>query len=127
MGFKSVSGGGFRVAELNLMAQSLIGKCQSDGNLTFDGHRKTEAELDNEASARRLADRIGQKLGVCRPDEALDLIDTYDLLYRIGHGRLPSAVYMTAQRERIIEAWRSGDPLLPEPRVRRLIAKAAAS
>lgn len=125
MGFEEFLGVRLRVSDVNVLAQSLIVKCQSDGNLTFDGHRKTEEELENEASARRLAARIRKMLGMCRPDEALDLLETYDLLHRIGHGRVPSAVYMTAQRDRIIEAWRSGDPLLPEPRVRRLMTKTA--
>ena len=109
--------------QLNVLAQSLLNRCMADGNLNFDGHHKTTRELDNEADARRLADRIRRMLGECRPYEALDLLETYDLLHRIGHGRLPSSVYMTAQRERIIEAWRKGDPLLPEPRIRRLLAK----
>lgn len=77
-------------AEINILAQSLINKCQADGNLTFDGHRKSEEELDNEASARRFTERIKKKLTDCRPYEAQQLIDTYDILYRIGYGRRPS-------------------------------------
>lgn len=112
------------IREINALAQSLIIKCQTDGNLTFDGHRKTDAELDNEATARRLVDRIGKRLAVCRPHEALDLLDTYDLLHRIGHGRQPSSRDMSAHRDRIIEAWRAGDPLLVPARVERLLARA---
>lgn len=118
-----MKGNGLTAREINALAQSLIMKCQTDGNLTFDGHRKSAAELDNEASARRMADRIARKLAVCRPHEALDLLDTYDLLHRIGHGKQPSSGDMGAYRDRIIEAWRAGDPLLPPARIQRLLAR----
>lgn len=111
----------FTASELNVLVQTLITKCQRDGNLTFDSHRKTSAEVDNEESARRLANRIYRTLSDATPEEILALLDTYDLLHRIGYGRQPDASYMTAQRTKLLDAHRSGHLPLPERYLRRLL------
>ena len=90
----------FTASELNVLAQTLITKCQRDGNLTFDGHRKTLAEVDNEESARRLVNRVYRTLSDATPEEILALLDTYDLLHRIGYGCQPDAEYIRRQNAR---------------------------
>lgn len=95
----------FTASELNALAQSLIAKCQTDGNLTFDGHRPTPAELDNIVSARRLLTRIEKTLAASldttsatgSPQEALNLLPTYDLLHRIAYSR-PSTLVSRLRR-----------------------------
>lgn len=110
----------FTASELNVLAQTLITKCQRDGNLTFDGHRKTSAEVDNEESARRLANRIYRTLSDATPEEILALLDTYDLLHRIGYGCQPDAEYIRRQNARLLTAHRAGQLILPDRRLRRL-------
>ncbi|MDE6769077.1 MAG: hypothetical protein K2J78_05050 [Muribaculaceae bacterium] len=101
----------------------LVAKSQMDGNLTFDGHAKTVEELDNESRCRSLCTRIERALETCREEEIPELLEMYDLLYRIGYGKVPSPNFLTTQRNRVYTAWRSGNRNIQESQIYRLLKK----
>ncbi|MDE5883234.1 MAG: hypothetical protein K2H60_16050 [Muribaculaceae bacterium] len=113
-----------RLEDLLGEAQYMVVKSQGDGNLTFDGHRKSLGELDNESRCRSLCLRIERVLGSCCEEEIPSLLEMYDLLYRIGYGKQPDRRFLATQRQRVYTAWRSGNRNIQESQIYSILKKA---
>lgn len=85
----------------------LIMKAQLAGNLVLDGHKPSMDEQNIALKLRELCDVIERRLSVCSEDEIADLIECYDLTYRIGYQRLPDKSKIDSHKRRLIRAWKS--------------------
>ncbi len=131
------------IEDILARAQYILACCQTDGNFVLDGHPKTEDEKRNEESCRSLCTSIEKILGaglsgqrrrtVGLSDQRRiaasvqenigDLLDTYDMLYRIGYGRQPDRNFMENQRNRVYEAWLKGNSRISESDIFTLLTK----
>ncbi|MDE6337377.1 MAG: hypothetical protein K2L34_12485, partial [Muribaculaceae bacterium] len=80
-------------------------------------------ETDNESRCRSLCLRIERALESCREEEITALLEMYDLLHRIGYGKLPDQGFIALQRQRVYAAWRSGNRNIQENQVYTLLKK----
>ncbi len=121
------------IKDILARAQYILACCQTDGNFILDGHLKTEDEKRNEESCRSLCNSIEKILGAGLPGQRRravsveenigDLLDTYDMLYRIGYGRQPDPNFMESQRNRVYESWLKGKSKISESTVFSLLTK----
>lgn len=98
-------------------AHYLVMKAQLAGNLRFDGHKASVEEQNIGLKLRELSSVIGRRLSVCREDEIADLLDSYDLTFRIGYRRLPDESMINRHRLRLLRAWRSKRKFVEESSV----------
>lgn len=75
----------------SLLAYShyLIMKAQLIGNLCFDGHTPSEEENRVAEQCRQLSSKISRRLNICKISEIPELLDYYDITYRIGNKSIP--------------------------------------
>ncbi len=85
----------------------LIMKGQLAGNLVLDGHNATSEEKDIAKKLQDLSERIARHLAVCKENEIADLLECYDLSYRIGYQKMPSKDFMMRHKERLVKAWKT--------------------
>lgn len=85
----------------------LIMKGQLAGNLVLDGHKATSEERDIAKKLQELSERLARRLSVCKENEIADLLECYDLAYRIGFQRLPDKDFVSRHKDRIVKAWKA--------------------
>lgn len=86
----------------------LMMRGQFAGNLTLDGHTATKDEFDISLEMRLLADMTLKQLPNCEPDVIGELLDCYDLMYRLGYKAIPEQVFIDKHRKRFFSAWKGG-------------------
>lgn len=108
----------------SIMAYShyLVMKAQLAGNLRFDGHKASEEELEIAKQCRTLCDRIARRLDVCKESDIPDLLECYDIAYRIADKRLPDSVFVNRHKRRVLKAWKADDRSIEESSVFGMIA-----
>lgn len=82
-------------------------KAQLVGNLVLDGHKPSVEEQNIALKLREFCDVIDRQLSLCSEDEIADLIECYDLTYRIGYQRLPDKSKIDNHKHRLVRAWKS--------------------
>lgn len=92
----------------------LLMKGQLSGNLTFDGHKVSAEERRIAEQSRSLADCIQRHLRDCHADEIAELLECYDMAYRLGFRRMPGEDFIDRQKLRIFSAWKSGNGRIEE-------------
>lgn len=95
----------------------LVMKAQLAGNLVLDGHKPSAEEQNIAVKIRDFCDVIGRQLSLCREDEIAELLECYDLTYRIGYQRIPDKVMLNQHKHRLIRAWKSGNRYIQESSV----------
>lgn len=95
-------------------AHWLVMRGQNAGNLRFDGHIVAEEEMSISRKCRSLADILVKKLTTCREEEIAQLLDCYDIIFRLGYQRVPDEQFIAGQRQRLITAWRRGNRNIAE-------------
>ncbi len=93
---------------LTAYSRYLMMKAQIAGNLRFDGHSATDDERVVARQCRELSDRIARRLNTCKEGDIADLLDCYDIVYRIGNDALPDRDFMCRHKHRAFMAWKSG-------------------
>ena len=78
-----VMGKAVDIKSLTAYSHYLVMRAQLSGNLCFDDHNPSEDEHRIAEQCRLLSSKISRVLDVCRVNEVPDLIDYYDILYRI--------------------------------------------
>ena len=108
-----------RYAAGNVVAYThyLVMKAQLAGNLVFDGHKPSVEEQNISLKIREICDVIDQKLSVCSEDAIADLLECYDLTYRIGYQRLPDKSMIDGHKRRLVKAWKSNKRQIEESSV----------
>lgn len=108
----------------SIMAYShyLVMKAQLAGNLRFDGHKASEEELEVAKQCRILYDRIATRLGICKESDIPDLLECYDIVYRIGDRRLPDSNFVNRHKRRVLRAWKADNRSIEESSVFGMIA-----
>lgn len=104
----------------------LVMKAQLSGNLCFDGHKPTKEENLIAERCRALSGKLARSLDSCRINEIPDLLDYYDLTYRIGNKCIPDNKIIEKQKKRVIKAWKAGDRKIAESAVFGLVAPEVA-
>lgn len=102
----------------------LVMKAQLTGNLSFDGHKPTAEENHVAEQCRVVCEKISCKLNVCRVSEITELLDYYDICYRIGNKTLPDSTFISSQKKRVFKAWKSGDKEISESMIFGIVAPA---
>lgn len=104
--------------------QETIGYChwlmmrgQHAGNLCFDGHTATDEKRDITRSMQELSDLIKKRLATCKPEDAGDLLDCYEMTHRIGFKEEPAHEFINSQRKRVLKAWMDGERNIEEKAV----------
>ncbi|MDE6096958.1 MAG: hypothetical protein K2G52_12325 [Muribaculaceae bacterium] len=100
----------------------LLMKAQLAGNLMLDGHGASEEENMIASMCNDMCDLIRRKLPVCRDTEIPQLIECYDMLYRVANHKLPDAAMITGYTRRLLNAWKSGNKEIEESMVYGLIS-----
>lgn len=100
----------------------LIMKAQLLGNLSFDGHKPTAQEKHLAEQCRQMCEKITCKLSVCRLSEITELLDFYDISYRIGNKTLPDKTFINLQKKRVFKAWKAGDKEISESMIFGIVA-----
>lgn len=95
----------------------LVMKAQLIGNLCFDGHRPSEEENRVAEQCRSLCGIISRSLNICKINEVPNLLDHYDIIYRIGNKCVPDNLFISAYKRRVLDAWKSGDKRIDESSV----------
>lgn len=103
-------------------ARKLIDRAQHAGNFTIDGHTPTAEERAVAAEARRLNTAIERSMDRGSAEELPDLLDLYDITYRIAFGRLPDPDYIDRQVGRIMAAWQKGGSRMEESQIMQILA-----
>lgn len=92
----------------------LIMKAQLSGNLCFDGHIPSQEERQIAEQCRRVCERISQAIDFCKVSDVPELLDYYDMAYRIGNKCLPDSTLIKKQKQRVFKAWKEGDQEIAE-------------
>ena len=100
----------------------LVMRGQLAGNLSFDGHSTTAEETLVAEKCRKLCDRISRYLAVCKENEIPELIECYDIAYRIGNRHMPDNAFIDRHKRRVLKAWKSGDRSIEESSVFGIVA-----
>lgn len=111
----------------SIMAYShyLIMKAQIAGNFRFDGHRATSEEVEISTRCKSLCDNISRKLPICKLNDIPELLECYDILYRIGYRRIPDADFIDRFDRRFFNSWKAGNKGVEESKVFEIVAKKA--
>lgn len=110
------------IKSLTAYSHYLVMKAQLSGNLCFDGHMPSEEERKIAEQCRQLSGKISRLLDVCRLNEVPDLIEYYDILYRIGNTCTPDSSFIRGHKLRVFKAWKAGDRRIEESQVFGIIA-----
>lgn len=108
----------------SIMAYSryLIMRAQLSGNLILDGHDASAEEEDVAAQCRALCDRIARRLQTGKESEIPELMECYDIIYRIGNKRVPDKDFIDRHKRRAFKAWKSGTISIDESKIIAMIA-----
>ncbi len=111
----------------SIMAYShyLIMKAQLAGNFRLDGHRATSEEAEIALQCKSQCERISRKLHVCEVKDIPDMLECYDILYRIGYRRMPDADFIDRFDRRFFNSWKNGNKGVEESKVFEIVAKNA--
>lgn len=110
------------VRSLVAYSHYLVMKAQLAGNLCSDGHRATEEENRVAEQCRSTCGKISRSLESCRTNEIPDLLEYYDITYRIGNRSIPDRTFIVRHKHRVLKAWRSGDRSIAESTVFGIVA-----
>lgn len=100
----------------------LVMRGQLAGNLRFDGHSTTAEETLVAEKCRKLCDRISHYLAVSKENAIPDLLECYDIAYRVGNRRMPDNTFIDRYKHRVLKAWKSGDRSIEESSVFGIVA-----
>lgn len=100
----------------------LMMNAQFAGNLRFDGHKATEEEVEVAERCRVLCDRITRRLALCKENDIPDMLECYDIAYRIGNRCVPDSGFINRQKRRVLKAWKSGFASVDESSVFGMVA-----
>lgn len=92
----------------------LMMRGQLAGNLTLNGHTATKEELDISQKMRLLADLASKQLQNCEPEVIGELLDCYDLMYRLGYKAIPGQAFIDKHHKRFFLAWKSDNKKVAE-------------
>lgn len=92
----------------------LMMRGQLAGNLIFNGHAVTQEELNIQQEMRLLADMALKRLDDCEPEVISELLDCYDLMYRLGYRAITDQTFIYKHRKRFFSAWKSGNKNIEE-------------
>lgn len=95
----------------------LVMKAQLTGNLSFDRHKPTAEENYVADQCRSVCEKISRSLYVCKINEIPDLLEYYDIAYRIGNKCLPDSTFIRRHKQRVFMAWKSGDHSVAESQI----------
>lgn len=100
----------------------LVMKGQIAGNLCFDGHIATVEETHVEEQCRAMCDKIRQLLAVSKEKDIPDLLECFDIAYRIGNRRMPDSVFINRYKRNVLRAWKAGDMEIEESSIFGIVA-----
>lgn len=92
----------------------LLMKGQIAGNMISDGHKKTDVEREISDQCRTLCGKLSDRLSTCEDEEISDLLECYDMAYRLGYGKMPDRAFINKNKRRILAAWKSGNRRIGE-------------
>lgn len=102
------------VKSISSYCHYLMMKGQLSGNFCFDGHQSTKEEDKVAEQCSRMCDRITNILDICPINEIPELLDYYDIAYRIGNKCLPDKTIIGKHKRRVFNAWKAGDRTIEE-------------
>lgn len=102
------------VNELKAYSHYIIMKAQLAGCLNEDGHIATPQESDIAGVCRTLSSRIYKQLSVCRENHIPELLECYNIIYRIGYKRLPDLNFIDRCSAQVFNAWKNGNREIDE-------------
>ncbi len=105
------------VKSISSYCHYLMMKGQLSGNFCFDGHLPSKEEDSVAEQCSRICDRIANSLDICPINEIPELLDYYDIAYRIGNKCLPDKTIIGKHKHRVFNAWNAGDRTIEESAV----------
>lgn len=92
----------------------LIIKAQLAGNFIFDGHTPSKEETDIALKCHQHCDIIGYELSTCKEEKIPDLLECYDMLYRLGYKKAPNTELIDRAKTRFFNSWKAGNNNITE-------------
>ena len=107
----------------SVMAYShyLVMKGQLIGMTIIDGHEPKSEELELQRKMSRTCDKIVNLLSKCEARYIADLTSCYTTLSMIGLHKLPDPTFINGQRDKLFHCWKSGDKMIDESSVYRML------
>lgn len=100
----------------------LIMRGQHAGNFIFNGHTPTVEGRDITRDLQDLSELIKKRMATCKPEDVGDLLDCYDMTYRIGFKEEPSPVFIDRHRKRVLNSWKEGNRDIEESSIYNLLS-----
>lgn len=114
-----------QISDVNsIMAYShwLVMRAQTAGNLRFDGHSATAEETLVAEQCRMLCDKISHLIALGKENDIPNLLECYDIAFRVGNRRIPDSNFINQHKRRVVEAWEAGDGKIEESSVFGIVA-----
>ncbi len=92
----------------------LVMRGQTAGNLRFDGHSATDEEKLVAEQCRALCDKISRRLAVSKDNDIPELLECFDMAYRIGNKCMPDSAFINRHKRRVLKAWKAGERKIEE-------------
>lgn len=113
---------GVDVRSITAYTHYLVMRGQAAGNLRFDGHSETAEETYVAKQCRMLCDKISSRIAVGKENDIPDLLECYDIAFRIGYKSLPDRTFINQNKHRILRAWKAGHRGIEESTIFGLLA-----
>ena len=76
---------------------------QAAGNLRFDGHSEIADETQVAEQCRWLCNKISSCIAACKESDIPDLLECYDIVYRIGNKCMPDRDFISRNNCRVLK------------------------
>ena len=99
----------------------LVMRGQLAGNMRLDNHKPSKEEEEIAQQYRSFCDDIVKDISKIPIADVPDVLECYDLLYRLGYKKLPESNFISENKRRVYNAWKQGSPKIEESALIRML------
>lgn len=110
------------VEAIVLSAYNLMMQAQTAGLFIIDGHTPSPIEEEIARKARLHVSELEKAFQYCKEEDIPDLLESYDIMYRIGYSRMPDTRCIIKLQERFLNTWRGGNKNIAESQVYNILS-----
>ena len=99
----------------------LVMRGQLAGNMRLDNHKPSKEEEEIAQQYRSFCEDIVKGISKIPISDVPDVLECYDLLYRLGYKKLPEGNFISENKRRVYNAWKQGSPKIEESALIRML------